>query len=61
MKNFDQYFINEDNDFDEKDSLTKLVENILDACKMDIDEVEESDPDFIPYIANMIRVWRENN
>jgi len=66
MKNFDQYFLNENNEFDDeefekKDSLTILVEHILDACKMDSDEVEESDPDFIPYIADMIKVWHENN
>jgi len=46
---------------EKEDSLTELVKNVLDACKMDIDEVEESDPDFIPYITDMIRVWHENN
>lgn len=38
-------------------SLTNLVRNILDACKLDVDEIEYEDPDFIPYISNMILEW----
>jgi hypothetical protein len=54
MKNFDQYFEN----FEEQDdSLNQLVRSILSACKMDVREVEESDPEFIPDIANMIKEW----
>lgn len=41
------------------EGLNQLVRNILDACKMDSDEVEEADPDFIPYIADMIYEWHE--
>lgn len=34
-----------------------LVREILEACKFDVDEVEENDPDLIAYIANMIKKW----
>ena len=39
----------------------KLVEDILDACKLDVDGIREDDPDFIPYIADMINKWHEEN
>jgi len=64
MKNFDQYFENTE-DFDDglekMDSLNQLVRSILSDCKMDVDEVEESDPEFISYIADKIKEWHENN
>ena len=42
-------------------SLRQLVEKILDAAKLDVDAIEESDPEFIPYIANMIEMWHNQN
>lgn len=42
------------------ESLKKLVRQILDACKIDVDLVEESDPEFIGYISSMIKDWKEN-
>lgn len=44
-----------DNLQEEDSSLEKLVKQILDAAKLDVDAIEESDPDFIPYIADMIK------
>ncbi len=38
-------------------SLKELVERILDAAKLDVDAIKESDPDFIGYIGNMIKKW----
>jgi len=35
--------------------LRQLAKQILDAVKLDVDAIEESDPDFIPYIADMIK------
>ena len=43
------------------DSLNQLVKEILDAAKLDVDAIEESDPDFIPYIADMIQMWHDKN
>jgi hypothetical protein len=43
------------------DSLNELVRQILDAAKLDVDAIEESDPDFIPYIADMIQSWIDKN
>jgi len=40
-------------------SLTELVKNILNAAKLDVDAIEESDPEFISYIANMIKMWHD--
>jgi len=39
----------------------KLVERILDACKLDVDAIKESDPEFIGYIGDMIQEWTKNN
>jgi hypothetical protein len=39
----------------------KLVEEILDACKLDVDSIKESDPEFIEYIGNMIKEWSNKN
>lgn len=41
-------------------ALTQLVKQILDAAKLDVDAIEESDPEFIPYIADMIKNWSKN-
>lgn len=35
-------------------SLRKLVKSILDYCKLDVDAIEESDPEFIGYISDEI-------
>ena len=43
------------------DSLNELAKRILDAAKLDVDAIEESDPDFIPYIADMIQSWIDKN
>ena len=43
------------------DSLTLLVHEIITAFKHDVDDIEEADPEFIPYIADMIKNWHENN
>jgi hypothetical protein len=40
-------------------SLTELVKDILNAAKLDVDAIEESDPEFISYIANMIKMWHD--
>jgi hypothetical protein len=42
-------------------SLIQLSKEILDAAKLDVDAIEESDPDFIPYIADMIQKWCNQN
>jgi len=42
-------------------SLIQLSKEILDAAKLDVDAIEESDPDFIPYIADMIQSWIDKN
>jgi len=44
-----------------KDSSIKLAREILDAAKLDVDGIEESDPDFIPYISDMILKWYNEN
>ena len=38
-------------------NLIKLVETILDDCKLDVDAIKESDPEFIEYIAQKIFEW----
>jgi hypothetical protein len=38
-----------------------LVERILDACKLDVDAIKESDPEFIGYIGDMIQEWTESH
>jgi hypothetical protein len=38
-------------------SLRQLVKSILDDCKLDVDAIEESDPEFIGYIADEILKW----
>lgn len=43
----------------ERTSIQKLVRNIIIACKIDPDMVEENDPEFIDYIAGMISDWCE--
>lgn len=45
----------------QKESVIKLAKQILDAAKLDVDSIEESDPDFIPYIADMIQTWYNQN
>ena len=42
-------------------SLKQLVRMILSDCKLDPDEVEESDPEFINYISNEILKWHNEN
>jgi hypothetical protein len=57
MKHLKQLFENEDN------SLEKLVENILESCKLDVHDIKEADPDFVGYISDMIQKWHneQNN
>ena len=42
-------------------SLEELVRRILDAAKLDVDAIEESDPEFIPYVGDMIQMWANEN
>jgi hypothetical protein len=42
-------------------SLIQLSKEILDAAKLDVDAIEESDPEFISHIANMIEMWHNQN
>jgi hypothetical protein len=42
-------------------SLRNLVEDILEAAKLDSDAIDESDPEFIPYIMTMIENWMKKN
>lgn len=42
-------------------SLRNLVEDILEAAKLDPDSIDESDPEFIPYIMTMIENWMKKN
>jgi hypothetical protein len=42
-------------------SLRNLVEDIIESCKLDVDAIKENDPDFVPYIMNMIENWVKNN
>jgi hypothetical protein len=37
--------------------LIKLVERILSDCKLDVDKIKESDPEFVEYIAREILEW----
>jgi hypothetical protein len=46
---------------EETNSLTQLVRNILDDCKLDVDAIEECDPDFIGYISDRILQWHNEN
>jgi len=32
----------------------ELVEQIIDDCKLDVDSIEEADPEFIPYIRDKV-------
>ena len=43
------------------DSLNELVRQILDAVKLDVDAIEESDSELIPHIGNMIQMWHDKN
>lgn len=71
LDNFDCKFdidrllqITYDNWVDENEidpSLIELAKQILDASKLDVDAIEESDPEFIPYIADMIKSWHDKN
>ena len=47
--------------YDDTDSLTNLVISIIEACHLDIYEIKESDPEFVQYIADKIKVWHEKN
>lgn len=38
-------------------SLRQLVKSILGDCKLDVDAIEESDPEFVGYIADEILKW----
>jgi len=40
--------------------IESLVERVLDACKLDVDGIKESDPEFIGYIGDMIQEWYKN-
>lgn len=42
-------------------SLKQLVRTILSDCKLDPDEVEESDPEFKNFISNEILKWHNEN
>jgi hypothetical protein len=42
-------------------SLRQLVKSILDDCKLDVDAIEESDPEFIGYIADEILKWHNEH
>ena len=43
------------------DSLNDLVKQILDAVKLDPDEIINSDPEIISHIGNMIKMWCDLN
>ncbi len=45
----------------ENNDLNKLIREILDDCKLDVDAIEESDPEFIGYISDKILKWHKNN
>ena len=42
-------------------SLRQLVKSILDDCKLDVDVIEESDPEFVGYIADEILKWHNEH
>jgi hypothetical protein len=42
-------------------SLIQLVKTILDDSKLDVDAIEESDPEFIGYIADKILKWHNEH
>lgn len=42
-------------------SLRQLVKSILDDCKLDVDAIEESDPEFVGYIADEILKWHNEH
>jgi hypothetical protein len=42
-------------------SLRQLVKSILDDCKLDVDAIEDSDPEFIGYIADEILKWHNEH
>lgn len=52
---------NESNENEITDSLRRLVKNILTDSKLDVDSIEEGDPEFIDYIADMILRWHNAN
>jgi hypothetical protein len=41
-------------------NLIQLVERILSDCKLDVDLIKESDPEFIEYIAQEILEWHNS-
>lgn len=42
-------------------SLRQLVKSILDDCKLDVYAIEESDPEFVGYIADEILKWHNEH
>jgi len=42
-------------------SSRELIGIILDICKLDMDAIEESDPDLVPYISDQILKWHNEN
>ena len=42
-------------------SLTKLVEEIMDTLKIDVQLVRESDPELIEYVGEIILSWIDKN
>ena len=51
----------EDNVKPTNSSLIELVKTILDDSKLDVDAIEESDPEFIDYIAEKILNWHNKH
>jgi hypothetical protein len=63
----DEYPEDDDNKPNDE-SLNKLVEKIIDtvasnlfSIKLEADDIEESDPEIISRISNMIKMWHDKN
>jgi len=42
-------------------SLEQLVKRILESCRLDVEAIEKSDPEFIGYISDQISRWHNEN
>ncbi len=52
---------NEHQEIPNENSLEKLVESILDDCKLDVNDIKESDPEFIGHLSEQILKWHNDN
>ncbi len=71
IKRFDEgtsQYPEDDDSTPNDESLNKLVEKIIDtvasnlfSIKLEADDIEESDPEIISRISNMIKMWHDKN